>query len=107
MTIEIELTDLAKLVITERLKNNEKNNLILVITEFERFSWCSTQRAYWTSIHFEDSSRLNELELLGTINGLRVFVDEDAAYFLFMAKKIIIDGKIEEGRGYLLIGDLE
>ncbi|MFX1450317.1 MAG: hypothetical protein ACFFCM_05720 [Promethearchaeota archaeon] len=44
--------------------------------------------------------------MLGTANGLEVFVDEDSAYFLFMAKKIIIGGEIKEGKGYLLIDDL-
>lgn len=106
MAIKIKLTEIAKKIISERLENSEEKDQIIVITEFERFNWCSTHRAHWTSVHFEDKSRVNELELLGTANGLEVFVDEDSAYFLFMAKKIIIGGEIKEGKGYLLIDDL-
>jgi len=50
---------------------------------------------------------LEDLELLGTVNGFRVFVDEDAGYFLFMAKEIILDGKTEDGKDFLYIKDLK
>ncbi|MHA1300410.1 MAG: hypothetical protein ACTSO9_13405 [Candidatus Helarchaeota archaeon] len=50
---------------------------------------------------------MEELELLGIVNGLRVYVDEDAGYFLFMAKEIILDGKTEDGTDLLYIKDLK
>lgn len=38
MTIVIELTEYAKEIIAERLVNSYNNDLILVITEFERLN---------------------------------------------------------------------
>ena len=103
---KISLTENAKKVIHERLESS-KNDLVAVITEFERFTWCSTHRAQWTSIYFEDKVRINEFELLGKANGLEVYADEDAAYILHMAKEIILDGKSESGRNWLIIKDLK
>ena len=107
MTIEIELTEFARKIVVERLKNSKKKDVILVITEFERLNWCSGMRAQWTSVHFEDSSRVDELELLGTVDGLRIFADAEAAYFLLMAKKLLLDGKRENERSFLVLADIE
>lgn len=38
MTISIDLTEFAKKIIDERLKNNKNENLIIVLTEFERLT---------------------------------------------------------------------
>lgn len=59
------------------------------------------------AVHLEDTSRVSELELLGAANGLKVFADEDISYFLLMAKKILLDGKTIDGRGYLMLADIE